>query len=349
MLRIPELKKNDPVEGLLLVAEKHLQFTREGKPFLRLQLMNRTGRIEGTLWENAEETAQTVFPGRVVRVRGAVVTYQQELKIRIQALNGLGESECNPRDYLPSSSRSPEEMKEELHRLIGTNRNPFLRRLLEDIFRDPKVWDAFSTAPAAKSMHHAYLGGLLEHSLSLARLAQLALKNYPFLDRDLVLTGALLHDLGKAWEFSPEFGFEYTDKGRLLGHILMGLDLLDRKIASIPEFPETLALHLQHLLASHHGELEFGSPKPPMTLEALFLHQLDNLDAKLLGIHEFVRKEAAGQERWTTYHRLHQRYFYIPESPAGPGKTEEDRKKSRPPPSPELFEDPTEDGEEKSA
>ena len=343
MLRIQDLKKNDPVDGSLLVAEKNLQSTREGKPFLRLLFMNRTGRIEGTLWENAQDADRAVSQGQIVRIRGVVVTYQQELKIRIQAISPLREGEGNPRDYLPASPRSTEEMGEELHRLIGTTRNPFLRRLLEDVFRDPGVWETFSTAPAAKSMHHAYLGGLLEHSLSLARLVQLVLKNYPFLDRDLLIAAALFHDLGKAWEFSPELGFDYTDSGRLLGHILIGLDLLEKKMALIPEFPEPLAMHLKHLVASHHGELQFGSPKPPMTLEALCLHLLDNLDAKLLGIHEYLQQEAVNQARWTAYHRVHQRAFYIPDSFARRGKAREETKKGHEEPSLDLFGDPGDD------
>jgi len=183
---------------------------------------------------------------------------------------------------------------------------------------------------------------LLEHTLSLARLVQLTLRNYAFLDRDLLLAGALLHDLGKSRELSPELGFDYTDEGRLLGHILIGMNIIESKIALVPEFPAPLALQLKHLLVSHHGELEFGSPKPPMTLEAFCLHQLDNLDAKLAGIREYLASESASQERWTAYHRVHERYFYIPESFSGLAKPEESAEKKAIP-ALELFADTPED------
>ena len=339
MIQISELQRNKTVSGKILVAEKHLSRTKEGKPFLRLSLMNPSGRIEGILWENAEQLSQRISQGQVVEIRGVVTFYQQEKQIKLQEITPVPKEQGNPDSFLPSSARKTEEMQEELHRVIRTIKNPFLRRLLEDIFRDPDIWKAFCRAPAAKSMHHAYLGGLLEHTLSLALLVRVVLKHYPFLDGDLVLAGALLHDLGKTWELSPDLGFDYTDEGRLLGHILMGLDVMEKKIACIPEFPQPLAMQLKHVVASHHGELEFGSPKQPMTLEAICLHMLDNLDAKLLSIHEYMNREAVQDDRWTPFHRVLQRFFYVPESfsPQASGK---DRKKGSDPTDPELFLDP---------
>jgi 3'-5' exoribonuclease len=317
MLDLQTLKEQDRIQGTLLVAEKHLQTTKEGKPFLRLRLMNRTGTMEAVLWEGAERAYELLSqsPRQVVDVEGVVVLYQQERRIRLHAIAPAGEkTDTRLEEFLPTSSRSPAEMAEELHRTVRKVENPFLRRLLEAIFRDPDIWAAFRDAPAAKRMHHAYRGGLLEHTLSLARLVQLAHKHYPFLDRDLLLAGALLHDLGKAWELRADAGFDYSDEGRLVGHILIGAQALQKKIDSIPEFPPSLATNLKHLVISHHGEMEFGSPKPPMTLEAVCLHGLDDLDAKLCGLHEFLRKEAAPGKHWTAFHRVHQRYFYIPES-----------------------------------
>ena len=314
MLNIPGLRKNDQAEGKFLVAEKHLFKTKEGKPFLKLILMNRTGRIEGTLWDNAEATYSRYAHGQIIRIRGTVIVYRDELRIRLQSLSPVPEEEVRIEEYLPSSHRDMKEMEDELHRIIRNIRNPFIRRLLEAVFRDPDIWEPFSRAPAAKSVHHAYRGGLLEHSLSLANLVRLISKNYPFLNEDLMLAGALTHDLGKAWELSPELGFEYTDQGRLLGHIVLGLDIMEKKIAAIPKFPTSLALQIKHLVASHHGELEFGSPKEPVTLEAFCLHALDNMDAKLAGIFEYVQQQARPDERWTDFHRIHQRYFYVPEN-----------------------------------
>jgi 3'-5' exoribonuclease len=319
MLNVQNFKEQDRIKGQMLVAEKHLQTTKDGRPFLRVQLMNRTGSIEAVLWDNAEAAYQRLSesPQQVVDLKGVVVLYQQERRIRLHSLSPAPEETTRLEEFLPTSERDPEEMAEELHGTIRKVGNPFLRRLLEAVFRDPEIWDAFRNAPAAKMMHHAYRGGLLEHSLSLARLTQLAHKNYPFLDRDLLLTGALLHDLGKAWELRADLGFDYSDDGRLVGHILLGIEALQRKIDSIPDFPPALASTVKHLVISHHGELEFGSPKQPLTMEALCLHGLDDLDAKLWGVHDFLKKEAAPGKEWTSFHRVHQRYFRIPEAFSG--------------------------------
>ncbi len=316
MLNIPNLKEKDRVEGRMLAAEKHLQTTKDGKPFLRLQLLNRSGSIEAVLWNNADAAHEMLVqsPQKVVDVKGVVVLFQQERRIRLHSIAPASEDAARLEDFLPASARDPEEMAEELHGTIRKVRNPFLRRLLETVFRDPPIWEAYRNAPAAKMMHHAYLGGLLEHSLSLARLVQLVAKHYPFLDQDLLLAGALLHDLGKAWELRADAGFEYSDAGRLVGHIQLGLETLQRKIDGIPEFPPSLATQIKHLVLSHHGQMDFGSPKEPMTLEAVCLHGLDDLDAKLWGIHDYLRKEAGPGKQWTAFHRVHQRYFRIPES-----------------------------------
>lgn len=339
MLDLRKLKPQDPVRGRLLVAEKNLYTTKDGKPYLRLQLMNRTGSLEGVLWDDAESAHDLLLkaPHAVVEIEGVVILYQQEKRIRLHAVRPVPEEEADIETFLPTSPRDPEEMAAELHRTIRRVRNPFLRRLLETVFRDPEIWEPFRNAPAAKRMHHAYRGGLLEHTLSLARLVELVRKNYPFLDGDLLLSAALLHDLGKAWELSAERGFEYTDEGRLIGHILIGLSVLEKKIEAIPEFPPALATNLKHLVVSHHGEMEFGSPKRPMTLEALCLHGLDNLDAKLWGVHDFLEKEAAPDKRWTAFHRVHQQHFYIPDNLPEGVKTGEELKRLPEPGPPDLF------------
>jgi len=327
MLNLSDLKLDTPVDETFLVAARQICRTRDGKLFLRITLMNRTGRVEGTLWNQAEEAAPLCAPGALVRVAGRVATYQQEWKINRKSVSAVEGPPPDMAGFLPSSARDPEEMAEELHRTIRGVRNPFLRRLLESLFRDPEIWDRFSRAPAAKSMHHAFLGGLLEHSLSLAGLARTAARHYPFLDADLLTVGALTHDLGKAWEISPEVGFEYTDEGRLLGHIQIGMSVLERKIALIPEFPPPLALHLKHMVGSHHGEPAFGALKPPMTLEAVCLNHLDSLDADMHGIREYMETATPENEQWTTYHRVHERYFF---SPAPSRKAEKPGGEKRP-------------------
>ncbi len=333
MLNISNLQLDAAVNEALLVAEKQLNRTRDGKPFLRLTLMNRTGRIEGTLWNNAEEVSLHCAQGQLVHVRGRITTYQKELKINMKSVSPVEGETLDMSGFLPSSSRDPGEMAEELHRTIRGIKNPFLKHLMEDVFRDTEIWDRFSRAPAAKSMHHAFLGGLMEHSLSLAALAKTVAKNYPFLDADLLTVGALTHDLGKAWELSPDLGFDYTDAGRLLGHIYIGMNVLEKKIAEIAEFPPQLAMHLKHLLGSHHGEPAFGALKPPMTLEAICLHQLDNLDAKMYGIRDFMESAIPENEQWSTYHRVHQQYFFSPEPL---GKTTKPEPETPPKPDPDT-------------
>lgn len=339
MLDLKKLKQHDSVTGRLLVVEKHLSTTKDGKPYLRLQLMNRTGSIEAVLWDGARSAHDLLSgsPQQVVEIKGVVVLYQQELRIRLHSVSPASEPSTRIEAFLPVSPRDPEEMAEELHRTIRKVGNPFLRRLLETVFRDPKVWEPFRSAPAAKMMHHAYRGGLLEHTLSLARLVQRVIKNYPFLDGDLLLAAALVHDLGKAWEIRSDAGFEYSDEGRLVGHILLGLEILQKKIEGIPEFPSCLATNLKHLVLSHHGETEFGSPKRPMTLEALCLHGLDNLDAKLWGVHDFLQKETTPGKRWTAFHRVHQQNFYIPDTFTVDQQTPEDFRNTTEEGPPDLF------------
>jgi len=314
MLDLNSLKLKEKAQGRLLIAEKNLFLTKEGKPYLRLKLLNRTGVIEGILWDDAEAAAGQISQGQVVDIEGFVTKYQQEQRLRLVTILPVPEQDVKKEELLPVSPRDQEEMTGEFHQVVRKVKNPFLRNLLETVFRDPQIWQAFSQAPAAKAMHHAYLGGLLEHTLSVTRLAQYAIKAYPFLNKDLLLAAALLHDLGKSWELAPSLGFEYTDEGRLLGHIIIALNVIDKKIAQVQNFPQSLSTQLKHLIVSHHGKMEFGSPKTPATLEAICLHMLDDLDAKLCGVHEFVKKEASNNETWTTFHRMHQQHFFIPES-----------------------------------
>ncbi len=311
--RIADLKSNDLVHGCYLVAQKALLWTREGKPYLKLGLMDSSGRIEAILWENADLEAVHIEEGDVVAIRGMVGEYQRERRIKITSIETVPESEVCKEDYLPHSLRPLEEMHRELSQIIRKVRNPHLRQLLNSVFRDSSIWEKFSRAPAGKSLHHAYVGGLLEHTLSVARLCEAALPNYPFLDTDLVLSGALLHDLGKAWELSGGTAFEYTDQGHLLGHIVLGTRLIEEKISTVPEFPSELAMLLLHLVISHHGETQFGSPKQPMTLEAIFLHKIDDLDAKLWGVYSFLEQQEKGKVHWSSYNKVHERYFYLSE------------------------------------
>jgi 3'-5' exoribonuclease len=201
----------------------------------------------------------------------------------------------------------------ELRKIASQVRQPFLSRLLEAFLNDEELVKKFKLAPAAKAVHHVFLGGLLEHTLSVVQLVLLIGPRYKGIDQELLLTGAILHDLGKVSELSFERTFDYTDPGRLLGHITLTVEMIDEKLKAIPEFPENLALLLKHIILSHHGEYEFGSPKRPKTLEALLLHHLDDMDAKMNGFMAWIEKEKDAPSRWTTYHKLFDRFIYKPE------------------------------------
>ena len=216
-------------------------------------------------------------------------------------------------DYLPQTSQDIEKMFEELKNIASQVRRPFLSRLLSAFLNDEELVKKIKMAPAAKAVHHVFLGGLLEHTLAVAQLVLLVGPRYKGIDQELLLTGAILHDLGKVSELSFDRTFDYTDPGRLLGHITLTAEMLDEKIKSIPDFPQNLAVLLKHIILSHHGEYEFGSPKRPKTLEALLLHQLDDLDAKMNGFMAWIEKEKDTPSRWTSYHKLFDRFIYKPE------------------------------------
>jgi 3'-5' exoribonuclease len=232
------------------------------------------------------------------------------MQLVIAELKKVPEEEVALADFLPETARDMGEMEGELARLISSLNDVNLMRLLSAFFDDPSFLALYRSAPAAKGMHHVYLGGLIEHSLAVARLVDGIVPLYEGLNRDLLIAGALLHDVGKVREIAYIRSFDYTDEGKLLGHITIGVEMVREKIAGLKDFPRELAMLLQHMLLSHHGQYEFGSPKLPMTLEATILNYLDDLDSKINGIRTHVEKEPENHSRWSAYHRLYDRYFY---------------------------------------
>ena len=214
-------------------------------------------------------------------------------------------------DFLPETDRDIKEMEEELAALLGTLTNSWLSRLLNSFFADPEVMALYRVAPAAKGMHHVYLGGLLEHSLAVASLVDAVVPLYKGINRDLLIAGALLHDVGKVREMKFSRSFDYSDEGKLIGHITIGVEMIHERVCQIPGFPPELAMQLKHLILSHHGQYEYGSPKRPKTIEATVLNYLDDLDSKINGIRTHIKKEGEMQGNWTAYHRLYDRYFYV--------------------------------------
>jgi len=220
------------------------------------------------------------------------------------------EEQVNLADFLPESPRANAEMRQELQDVVAALSNPYLRGLMESFLADEPFMELYCMAPAAKGMHHVYLGGLLEHSLALVKLVKTIVPLYGGINEDLLITGALLHDVGKVHEMSYERAFDYTDIGKLLGHITIGVELVEDKIRQVEGFPRELGILLKHMLLSHHGQYEYGSPKRPKTIEATILNYLDDMDSKINGIRAHIAKENASTSRWTAYHRLYDRYFF---------------------------------------
>ena len=310
---ISQFRKGQSVEGFFLAKEKTVSKTKTGNLYLSLRLADRMGEIEGRVWEKVSDFGSLFEKDDVIKVQGEVDEFQGILQLRVSRLRKAAPGEINLTDFLPKSASDVESMLSEVKGMAGSVRNPHLRGLLQSFLADEEFVKKFKTAPAAKAMHHVYIGGLLEHTLSVLRLIRLVAPQYPTLDADLLLAGGFLHDTGKVDELAYERSFDYTDTGRLLGHITLTVEKVDEKIRSLPDFPESLALLLKHLILSHHGEYIFGSPKRPKTLEALLLHHLDDLDAKINAFMSWIEKEKESPSRWTSYHKLFDRFIFKPE------------------------------------
>ncbi|MFP3870198.1 MAG: 3'-5' exoribonuclease YhaM family protein [Syntrophobacteria bacterium] len=307
---VTELEEHESLVSLFLVRAKHLGNTRTGKPFLSVRLVDRTGEIEGRVWERARELDATFTVNEVVRVHSRVERYRDQLQLNITAIDRVDPEVIDPSLFLPSSSEDPEQLWRQLKDLAAKVQNLYLKRLLHAFLSDRNFIRQMKQAPAAKSIHHAYLGGLLEHTVSVTRLLTRICDHYCFLDRDLLVTAGILHDIGKLDELSYELNLDYTDAGRLLGHLVLGVERVQEKINGIKGFPTDLSLTLQHLMISHHGEYEFGAPKRPKTPEAFALHYADDLDAKMNYLARVLEAEKDTPSRWTAFQHILDRYIF---------------------------------------
>jgi 3'-5' exoribonuclease len=263
--------------------------------------VDRTGGLDAKMWDNVAEVMETFGRDDFVRVRGLLQIYHNRPQVTLHKLQRISECDIDVADYFPASERSPAEMFAELQNIITSIENPHLAALLIDIFSDERVAERFRTAPAAKSVHHAYLGGLLEHVLSVCELCRRIAPLYKNIDLDLLLTGAILHDVGKIDELTYDRSFGYSTDGQLLGHIIIALRMIEESVRRIPEFPEKLRTLLDHMILSHHGALEYGSPKVPLFPEAMLLHQLDNLDSKMEAMRSAINRDRLLNSCWTGY------------------------------------------------
>ncbi len=324
------LREGQQAELVCLLADKRLLQTKAGKPFGSLVLSDGQGRMEAKLWERAPELLEPLAVGTPVRVQGRVQSYNGQLQMVLSLLEPA--PGVDPARFLPRSPHAVADLWARFQRLVRAVGSRRLRRVLELFFEDPDFHRRFELAPAAKGAHHAYLHGLLEHTVSVGGLALKAAEHYRHLGRDLLVTGALLHDVGKVREFSLGPPIDYTDAGRLEGHLVLGVRMLDRRLARTRNFPPELARHLRHLILSHHGSLEFGSPRRPKTAEAMVLHLIDDLDAKTAMIQQAAREQPDPEARWSGYHRLLERYLYT-----GPVPGDQEEVPAGSPPTPGLF------------
>lgn len=296
---VAELQDGQLVASLFLVREKEIRTSaNSGKSWLRLALADRTGTIEAKMWENFTELAQTFECEDIVRVRGRVKLYRGERELTVDQILLAVEADYALDDFLPHTKCDVQQLYSQLREEVAAMRNPWLRRLLESVVEDAEIAPKLKRAPAAMTMHHAYLGGLLEHITSLCGLARKVAQHYPEVDVELLLAGIVLHDIGKTEELSYRRAISYTTEGQLLGHIVIGLGIVHKKIAAIAGFPRPLAVLVEHLIVSHHGSYEFGSPKLPAVREAVLLNHLDDLDSKMAAMRETLG-HAAVEEVWT--------------------------------------------------
>jgi 3'-5' exoribonuclease len=289
--------ENQAVVSFLAVTSKQLRSRKDGGQYMALTLGDRTGQIESRMWDNFADSAAGFDQGDVVKLRAEVCRFNGKLQLNLEKIRRATADEFELADYVPRTRKDVEELWSALVRSVDSFSDLSLQALVRSFLDDPVFAAAFREAPAAKSLHHAWLGGLLEHVVSLVGICDLAANHYPGINRDLLLTGAVLHDIGKLEELRWGTSFDYTLQGQLVGHITLGIGMIEKKLAALADFPPALRLLVEHMVLSHHGKLEFGSPKLPMIPEAVLLNFLDDLDAKmhLMGS-EFERQEAQGVE-----------------------------------------------------
>lgn len=303
-LFVADLQANQSITTTFLVKSKEVKAKKTGEPYLSLTLGDKSGELDAKMWDNVEGVDTTFDRDDFVKVKGLVQVYRNHRQLTIHKLRRCVDNEIDFADYFPKTTKDVEVMFEELLGIIDSIENTSLRELLMSLLLDEELAAKFKQAPAAKTLHHAWLGGLLEHTLSLCKLCKLVVQNYEDIDRDLLLTGAVLHDIGKTRELNYVRSFNYSTEGQLLGHMILELDMVNEKIAQMESFPRELKLLLQHLIISHHGEYEFGSPKMPMFPEALILHCLDNLDSKLEAMKFIIRTDPNIDGEWTGHNTM---------------------------------------------
>jgi 3'-5' exoribonuclease len=294
-------QENKVITSTFVVVSKQVKPKKTGEPYLAIVLGDRSGQIEAKMWDNVEDALDAFEQDDFLKVKGLLNKYKNRFQLTIHKLRRLGDAEIDFADYLPKTTKNIDELWQALGDFVSTLQNPYLKALIQAFMADTEIAQAYRNAPAAKTLHHAYIGGLLDHVVSLFRSCDLICRNYPHVNRDLVLAGAFLHDVGKIHELTYNRSFSYTTRGQLLGHMVIELEMLRAKVALVPGFPAELTTLLEHLIISHHGQYEFGSPKLPMFPEALLLHYMDDLDSKMESMRAHFERESELESAWTSY------------------------------------------------
>ncbi len=327
-------RQGQTVDTTFLVRDKMLSATKDGRPYIRLALLDRTGKVEARIWERTDQenhigrTFEAFKRNDIVRIRGRVESFKDALQINVESVEQATES-IDIADYLLKGTKNVDELTKDFTKIVAGMKNPHLKHLLFAFLKDTDFMAHFTVAPAAKKLHQAYLGGLIEHTHNLVRMALDISKYYGQVNGELLVTGAFLHDIGKIHELEYGRGFDYSDKGRFLGHLFIGARMVDEKIAAIVDFPEALKNMVLHLILSHHGVHEYGAPVLPATLEAIILFQIDDLDAKVWG---FTAEQARSENiegNWTSFSNVYGRFIYKGDTFLGVGEDEAERRERK--------------------
>ncbi len=293
--------ENQTITSLFVVASKQVRSKKNGDLYLSVILADRSGQLQANMWDNVADSLDAFEQDDFVKVKGIIHKYNGRWQLTMHKVRRLDDREIEYSDYIAKTSKDIEHLWSTLGEFVETFQNSWLKSLVKEFIFDEAIASAYKNAPAAKTLHHAFVGGLLDHVVSLFTLCDLAVRNYPQVDRDLLLTGAFMHDIGKLHELTYQRSISYTTKGQLLGHMIIELEMLHQKIARLPGFPDELKILIEHMILSHHGQYEFGSPKLPMFPEALMLHYLDDLDSKMESMRAQFEREAELDSPWTSY------------------------------------------------
>lgn len=308
---IREMHDKVAVDSYFLIKERHTGVGKNGRLFMSLQLGDKTGSVDARLWDRVEDLMGLFDVGDVVKVKGLIQIFQGRKQLVVHKIEKAEAHGFAMAEFIPESNLNVQDLFVELMGIVKAVKNDHIRQLLLDTLEDSEIKTKFLQAPAAKSIHHGWKGGLLEHVLSISHLMNFMASHYKYLNRDLLIFGAIYHDIGKIWELSWDNGINYTDRGRLIGHLHMGCELLDRKAGRILGFDEDLKDRLKHIILSHHGKLEFGSPKRPKFMEALVVSMIDELDSRICSVHTVLENERESGDKWSRYNDLYDRYFLL--------------------------------------